>query len=434
MPLTLLLNGSRGRMGQAVSAVAAELGFRVGAAVDVGDQPAAGIEDCDVIVDFSTPSATAELLRLAVSNRKPIVIGTTGHAAAEKRRLLAVAGKVPCVWSGNFSVGVNLLFYLTQRAAHILDAAYDAEVVEMHHRFKKDAPSGTATRLLEIILQERKLTAEALRHGRPFPPGRRRGRRPHGDFRRLGRTPRTHAQDVGPRDSRPRCAARSTMGCFAAGGRLRHAGRARVAGLSSMITSIQGTLAAVSPLLAVVELNGLGYDVSIPTTTAERLPPPGCVVRLHTHVVYREDSQTLYGFATSEERDFFRLLIEKVTGVGPKMALSIMSRFSLPVLRGAIASGDVATLARCPGIGRKTAERLVIELKGLFAPASGIASATSSTAAASAGEGANPQRDAVMALIALGYRAPDADKVVRQAWISLGSGATTEQLIKKALG
>jgi 4-hydroxy-tetrahydrodipicolinate reductase len=166
MPLTLLLNGSRGRMGQAVSAVAAELGFRVGAAVDVGDQPAAGIENCDVIVDFSTPSATAELLRLAVSNRKPIVIGTTGHAAAEKRRLLAVAGKVPCVWSGNFSVGVNLLFYLTQRAAHILDAAYDAEVVEMHHRFKKDAPSGTATRLLEIILQERKLTADALRHGR----------------------------------------------------------------------------------------------------------------------------------------------------------------------------------------------------------------------------------------------------------------------------
>jgi 4-hydroxy-tetrahydrodipicolinate reductase len=166
MPLTLLLNGSRGRMGQAVSAVAAELGFRVGAAVDVGDQPAAGIENCDVIVDFSTPSATAELLRLAVSNRKPIVIGTTGHAAAEKRRLLAVAGKVPCVWSGNFSVGVNLLFHLTQRAAHILDAAYDAEVVEMHHRFKKDAPSGTATRLLEIILQERKLTADALRHGR----------------------------------------------------------------------------------------------------------------------------------------------------------------------------------------------------------------------------------------------------------------------------
>ena len=200
-----------------------------------------------------------------------------------------------------------------------------------------------------------------------------------------------------------------------------------------MITSIQGTLTSASAVLAVVELNGLGYEVSIPMTTAERLPAPGGTVRLHTHVVYREDSQTLYGFTTSEERDFFRLLIEKVTGVGPKMALSVMSRLSLPVLRGAISSGDVATLARCPGIGRKTAERLVIELKGLYGPASG-AGAISSPAAAPTAEGANAQRDAVMALIALGYKAGDADKVVRQAWISLGPTATTEQLIKKALG
>ena len=201
-----------------------------------------------------------------------------------------------------------------------------------------------------------------------------------------------------------------------------------------MITSIQGTLAAASPILAVVELNGLGYEVSIPMTTAERLPRPGGTVRLHTHVVYREDSQTLYGFTTSEERDFFRLLIEKVTGVGPKMALSIMSRLSLPMLRTAIASGDVATLAKCPGIGRKTAERLVIELKGQFGPPSGAAAAIGSPQSAPVGEGANPQRDAVMALIALGYKAGDADKVVRQAWISLGPSATTEQLIKKALG
>lgn len=200
-----------------------------------------------------------------------------------------------------------------------------------------------------------------------------------------------------------------------------------------MITSIQGTLTSSSSVVAVVELNGLGYEVSVPMTTAERLPPPGGRVRLHTHVVYREDSQTLYGFTTSEERDFFRLLIEKVTGVGPKMALSVMSRLSLPMLQGAIASGDVATLAKCPGIGRKTAERLVVELKGSYSPASG-STAISSPATTPAAEGANAQRDAVMALIALGYKAPDADKVVRQAWISLGPSATTEQLIKKALG
>jgi 4-hydroxy-tetrahydrodipicolinate reductase len=153
-------------MGQAIAAAASEMGIHITAAIDLGDQPAAHVGDCDVIVDFSTPAATAGLLQAAVESRKPIVIGTTGHSAAEKQRLLAVAGQVPCVWAGNFSVGVNLLFFLTQRAAHILDAAYDAEVVEMHHRFKKDAPSGTASRLLEIILQERKLTSEALRHGR----------------------------------------------------------------------------------------------------------------------------------------------------------------------------------------------------------------------------------------------------------------------------
>jgi 4-hydroxy-tetrahydrodipicolinate reductase len=106
------------------------------------------------------------VLELAVARRKPVVIGTTGHSAAEKKNLVELAGTIPCVWAGNYSVGVNLLFALTRRAAAVLGSDYDAEVVEMHHRFKKDAPSGTAARLLEIILEERKLTADALRHGR----------------------------------------------------------------------------------------------------------------------------------------------------------------------------------------------------------------------------------------------------------------------------
>jgi 4-hydroxy-tetrahydrodipicolinate reductase len=166
MPLAILLNGARGRMGRTVAAVADTEGVRISAMIDVGDDPAAFIGACDVVVDFSTPAATGALLTLAVAHGKPIVIGTTGHTADEKLHLRALAAGVPCVWAVNFSVGVNLLFYLTQKAARILDAGYDAEVVEMHHRFKKDAPSGTAARLLEIILQERKLTAEALRHGR----------------------------------------------------------------------------------------------------------------------------------------------------------------------------------------------------------------------------------------------------------------------------
>jgi Holliday junction DNA helicase RuvA len=199
-----------------------------------------------------------------------------------------------------------------------------------------------------------------------------------------------------------------------------------------MITSIQGTLIEATPLHAIVEINGLGYEVNIPLTTAEKLPATGTNVRLHTHVVYREDAQTLYGFATAAERDFFRLMIEQVTGVGPKVALTIMSRLSLPLLQSAIRSGDVGTLAQCPGIGKKTAERLVVELKSRIAPEGGrdvAGEATPDRPGAS-----SPHRDAIAALIALGYKAADADQAVRQAALALGGKTlTTEALIKKAL-
>ncbi len=153
-------------MGQTIAGLAGETGIIIRAALDVGDDLAAHLARCDVIIDFSSHQATAKVLEAAVAHKKAVVIGTTGHDADEKRRLLPLAAKVPCVWAGNFSVGVNLLFALTRRAARVLGSDYDAEVVEMHHRFKKDAPSGTAARLLEIILEERKLGADALRHGR----------------------------------------------------------------------------------------------------------------------------------------------------------------------------------------------------------------------------------------------------------------------------
>jgi 4-hydroxy-tetrahydrodipicolinate reductase len=166
MPLSILINGSKGRMGQALQAAAKDMNLPVGASTDVGDDIGAALRGCDVVVDFSSHAATKALLELAIAQRKAIVIGTTGHGTEEKAQLLTLAAKVPCVWAGNFSVGVNLLFALTRRAASVLGADYDAEVVEMHHRFKKDAPSGTAARLLEIILEERKLSEDALRHGR----------------------------------------------------------------------------------------------------------------------------------------------------------------------------------------------------------------------------------------------------------------------------
>lgn len=166
MPLSILVNGSKGRMGQAIAQAAQQsTEFSVSGA-DLGDDLSSAVARCEVVVDFSSHLATHELLKLAVCHRVPVVIGTTGHSLEEKEKLLLLAQQVPCVWAGNFSVGVNLLFALTRRAAAVLDADYDVEVVEMHHRFKKDAPSGTASRLVEIILEERKLANSALRHGR----------------------------------------------------------------------------------------------------------------------------------------------------------------------------------------------------------------------------------------------------------------------------
>lgn len=202
-----------------------------------------------------------------------------------------------------------------------------------------------------------------------------------------------------------------------------------------MITSVSGLLVSATPLTAIIEAGGLGYEIHIPVTTAERLPATGQHAKLHTLAVYREDSATLYGFATEEERDFFRLLVEKVTGVGPKMALSVLSKLSLPTLKGAIVAGDVGLLAKCPGIGKKTAERLVIELRDKLNPADlGTVAPVKGEAAPVAPAGENKIRDAVLALTALGYKAADADKAVRQAWVALGASASTEALIKKALG
>ena len=196
-----------------------------------------------------------------------------------------------------------------------------------------------------------------------------------------------------------------------------------------MITSIQGILTAATPLHAIIELNGLGYEVNIPITTAEKLPGVGEKAKLHTLVVYREDSKTMYGFAATEERDFFRLMIDHVNGVGPKVALTIMSKLSLPALQSAISAGDIATLSKCPGIGKKTAERLVIELKSRV----GGISTPSAVAGSTTPAGGNRHSDAVLALTALGYKPADADKAIRQAALTLGADASTEQLIKKAL-
>jgi Holliday junction DNA helicase RuvA len=198
-----------------------------------------------------------------------------------------------------------------------------------------------------------------------------------------------------------------------------------------MIVSLEGLLVECTPLRAVVEAYGVGYEVNIPITTAERLPAIGQKVKLHTVAVYREDAQQLYGFAVREDRDFFHLLVEKVSGIGPKTALNLLSRLSSDTLKSAIAQSNVDLLSKCPGIGKKTAERLVIELRDKVL--SGASAVLPAEISAQAVKDGGVFTDAVGALMALGYKAPDADKAARRAQSALGLNATSEALVKKAL-
>ena len=166
MPLKILLNGSKGRMGQAIIAATSELDAQIVSSIDANDDPKAKIAHCDVVIEFSTHSATLPIVQLAAEHRKPVIIGTTGHTEEERAAITKWTEKIPVVWAGNYSVGVNLLFYLTQKAAEILDKEYHPEIIEMHHRHKVDAPSGTAERLLQVVRAARNLNTEHIQHGR----------------------------------------------------------------------------------------------------------------------------------------------------------------------------------------------------------------------------------------------------------------------------
>ena len=204
-----------------------------------------------------------------------------------------------------------------------------------------------------------------------------------------------------------------------------------------MIVSLNGKLIEAGIFRAVIECAGVGYEVNSPVSTAEKLPDIGGNVRLFTLQTFREDGQSLYGFSTAEERDFFKLLVEKVSGIGPGTALKIFSRLSLPVLQTAIQNSDIAQLSQCPGIGKKTAERLVVELRDKIgvvkkSAASPVSGELAGIPAAS--EAPSAQADAVAALAALGFKLDQADKAVRQAIQKCGASASTETLVRVALG
>src|SRR5438876_8119086 len=132
---------------------------------------------------------------------------------------------------------------------------------------------------------------------------------------------------------------------------------------AAMITFLRGTLSEVLPTQLTVEVNGVGYEVLIPLSSYDKLPAPGGPVKLLTHLAIREDAHVLYGFMTTAERDLFRLLINTVSGIGPKIALNILSGMNVTAFRGAVAGADVKTLAQISGVGKKPAERIVVELK-----------------------------------------------------------------------
>jgi 4-hydroxy-tetrahydrodipicolinate reductase len=168
MSTKVVIIGAKGRMGQALIACAKRIPeVAVSGEIDQGSDLVEGIIGGDVVIDFSAYSATREVARLCARHKKPLVIGTTGHDDGEAREIRELASVIPIVWASNFSTGVNTLFWLTRKAAEILGPEFDLEVVEMHHRLKKDAPSGTAKSLAEILAKVRNVQlAQAARHGR----------------------------------------------------------------------------------------------------------------------------------------------------------------------------------------------------------------------------------------------------------------------------
>ena len=179
-----------------------------------------------------------------------------------------------------------------------------------------------------------------------------------------------------------------------------------------------------------IEVQGIGYELLIPVSSFDKLPLPGQEVTILTHLAIREDAHVLYGFMTTAERDMFRMLIHTVSGIGPKIALNILSGINVTAFRGAVANGDVKALSQISGVGKKTAERIVVELKDKVGAAAAF-EASSANRAASAEE--LKLHDAIQALMALGMKQNDAQDSVRAAAAMLGTTATTEKLVRAAL-
>ena len=197
-----------------------------------------------------------------------------------------------------------------------------------------------------------------------------------------------------------------------------------------MITFLSGRLVESLPTQVVVDVHGVGYEVLIPLSSFDRMPAVGQEVRLLTHLAIREDAHVLYGFMTGSERDLFRLLIQTVSGIGPKIALNVLSGMAPMAFRAAVLSGDVRALSQISGVGRKTAERIVVELKDRMGSMAEVGAATPSRPADASEKVLN---DGVLALMALGFKQPEALEAIRAARAVLGVDAPVEALVRASL-
>jgi Holliday junction DNA helicase RuvA len=197
-----------------------------------------------------------------------------------------------------------------------------------------------------------------------------------------------------------------------------------------MIHFLHGRLIEALPTQVTIDVPGVGYEVLIPLSSYDKLPAVGQDVKILTHLAVREDAHVLYGFMSTQERDMFRLLINTVSGIGPKIALNILSGMNVTALRGAVAQADIKSLSKISGVGRKTAERIVVELRDKIGPAG-------AWEAISAQRGLAPEdqkvNDAVLALIALGFKQVEAHETVRDSLAVLGDKATVEDLVRACL-
>jgi len=198
-----------------------------------------------------------------------------------------------------------------------------------------------------------------------------------------------------------------------------------------MISFLEGILAEAWPTRAVINCQGIGYELLIPVTTFDHLPKIGEKIRLLTHLVVREDAHTLYGFFSSGERDLFRLLLHHVSGVGPKTALSILAGSTPQTVRDAVATGDTSTLAKLKGLGKKTAERIVLELRDKLPALDSLAGGTPSERGSDHPPMSGNSQDALLALLALGYKSAEAQKALQGLDSSLPSGDLVREALRR---